>query len=304
MESAIEVNDLTKTFRPRNRPPVEAVKQVNFSVGEGEFFGILGPNGAGKTTTLEMVEGVQRPDDGSVRVLGTSPWPHNPDLTRRMGVQLQTNTFFEFLNVTEQLTTFAELYGQSADRVEGVLETVGLSEHRSQRCEKLSGGQQQRLSIACALVADPEVLFLDEPTASLDPQARRNMWELLRTINSEGRTVVLTTHYMEEAEYLCDRVAIMDGGRILALDSPETLIQELDAPTAVKISTGQLEAVNLDDLTAIDSVSENGATVFRTRRPKELLVQLAEADALEGLTVRTSNLEDVFLNVTGREWRD
>ncbi|MFC4335818.1 ABC transporter ATP-binding protein [Salininema proteolyticum] len=304
MDSAIEVADLRKTFRPRNAPPVEAVRGVGFSVGEGEFFGILGPNGAGKTTTLEMIEGILEPDGGRVAVLGRSPWPHSAELTSRIGVQLQTNAFFEFLTVTEQLRTYAQLYGQPEERVEEILDVVGLSEHRRQRCEKLSGGQQQRLSIACALIGDPEVVFLDEPTSALDPQARRNMWELLRKINAEGRTMVLTTHYMEEAEFLCDRVAIMDSGRILALDSPASLVAGLDAPTHIKVGAHQLSDAQVEDLTDLGVQRENGTVEFETRDPQALLVRLAEAGALEGLAVRTANLEDVFLGVTGREWRD
>ncbi|GAA1675393.1 ABC transporter ATP-binding protein [Glycomyces endophyticus] len=304
MDAAIEVADLRKTYRGRRTGEVRAVDGVSFRVERGEFFGILGPNGAGKTTTLEIVEGLRRPDSGEVRLLGRSPWPHSPDLTRRLGVQLQASAFFEFLTAREQIETFAELYGASKTRAGDMLETVGLGEHADVRCEKLSGGQQQRLSLACALVGDPELVFLDEPTAALDPQARRNLWDLMRAVNAEGRTVVLTTHYMEEAEALCDRVAIMDAGRIKAVDSPAGFVRALDAPTRVTVASGQLSDARIEELAAGETVTGgDAAVVFETRDPRKLLTALASDGALEGLAVRTANLEDVFLHVTGREWR-
>ena len=208
--ATISVRDLRKSYGK-----VKAVDGVSFEVQRGEFFGILGPNGAGKTTTLEIVEGLRQADGGTVSVLGLAPWPRNPALLPRIGVQLQASSFFERLTAREQLQTFAMLYGVPARRADAMLGVVGLDDQAGTRTEKLSGGQAQRLSIACALVHDPEVLFLDEPTGALDPQARRNLWDLLRQISAEGRTVVLTTHHMDEAETLCDRVAIMDHGVIL-----------------------------------------------------------------------------------------
>jgi ABC-2 type transport system ATP-binding protein len=206
---------------------VQAVDGVSFEVETGEFYGILGPNGAGKTTTLEIVEGLRKPDEGSARLLSVPSWPRKTELLRRIGVQLQSSAFFEKLTAREQITTFASLYGVSARRADEMLETVGLTDKAKVRDTELSGGQAQRLSIACALVHDPELVFLDEPTTGLDPQARRNLWDLLRQINSEGRTVVLTTHYMDEAQTLCDRVAVMDHGKILRVGPPRELIQEL-----------------------------------------------------------------------------
>ncbi|MCI0383217.1 ABC transporter ATP-binding protein [Streptomyces sp. CNQ085] len=221
-DAAITVEGLRKRYGD-----VQAVDGVSLTVERGEFYGILGPNGAGKTTTLEITEGLRRPDEGTVRLLGESPFPRNPALLRRMGVQLQASAFFEKLTAREQIRTFASLYGVSAERADAMLETVGLTEKAGTRENKLSGGQAQRLSIACALVHDPELVFLDEPTTGLDPQARRNLWDLLRAINEEGRTVVLTTHYMDEAETLCDRVAVMDHGRVLRVGAPSELIGEL-----------------------------------------------------------------------------
>ncbi|HEV7628271.1 MAG TPA: ABC transporter ATP-binding protein [Streptomyces sp.] len=205
----------------------QAVDGVSFEVEHGEFYGILGPNGAGKTTTLEIIEGLREPDEGTAKLLGEASWPRNPALLHRIGVQLQASAFFERLSAREQIHTFGSLYGVSAARADAMLETVGLTDKSGTRENKLSGGQAQRLSIACALVHDPELVFLDEPTTGLDPQARRNLWDLLREINSEGRTVVLTTHYMDEAEILCDRVAVMDNGRILRVGTPAQLIEEL-----------------------------------------------------------------------------
>ncbi|MEJ7795212.1 MAG: ABC transporter ATP-binding protein [Nocardioides sp.] len=238
--NAIEVTDLAMAYGE-----LRAVDGVSFEVAEGEFFGILGPNGAGKTTTLEMIEGLRKPDAGNIRVLGESPWPRNASLLPRIGVQLQASSFFERLTAREQIHTFASLYGVTAARGDEWLEQVGLVDKADTRVEDLSGGQTQRLSIACALVHDPELVFLDEPTAALDPQARRNLWDLLSGISRAGRTVVLTTHYMDEAEALCDRVAIMDHGRILELDTPAALVDRLDAPVRVIETRGTLEDVFL-----------------------------------------------------------
>ncbi|AZM46110.1 ABC transporter ATP-binding protein [Streptomyces sp. WAC 06738] len=223
MTAAISVTGLRKRYGD-----VRAVDGVSFEVREGEFFGLLGPNGAGKTTTLEMVEGLRRPDEGRAVLLGEPSWPRNPALLRRMGVQLQASAFFEKLTAREQIRTFASLYGIPDERADAMLAEVGLTEKAGTREDKLSGGQAQRLSIACALVHDPELVFLDEPTTGLDPQARRNLWDLLRGINAAGRTVVLTTHYMDEAEVLCDRVAVMDAGRILRVGKPAELAAELE----------------------------------------------------------------------------
>ncbi|MBB0246649.1 ATP-binding cassette domain-containing protein [Streptomyces alkaliphilus] len=221
-DAAITVEGLRKRYGD-----VRAVDGVSLEVASGEFYGILGPNGAGKTTTLELIEGLREPDEGTVRLLGMPSWPRDPDLLRRIGVQLQASAFFEKLTAREQIRSFASLYGVSAERADAMLETVGLTGKADVRDTELSGGQAQRLSIACALVHDPELVFLDEPTTGLDPQARRNLWDLLREINGQGRTVVLTTHYMDEAELLCDRVAVMDAGRVLRVGPPRELIAEL-----------------------------------------------------------------------------
>jgi ABC-2 type transport system ATP-binding protein len=226
MPDTIVVDDIAKSYGQ-----LRAVDGVSFSVAQGEFFGILGPNGAGKTTTLEITEGLREPDRGSVRLFGRSPWPRDQQLLPRIGVQLQASAFFERLTAREQIRAFAALYRVKAAKADAMLETVGLTDKADTPTEKLSGGQAQRLAIACTLVHDPELVFLDEPTAGLDPQARRNLWDLLRGINASGRTVVLTTHYMDEAETLCDRVAIMDAGTILRIGAPAALARELDRAT-------------------------------------------------------------------------
>jgi len=281
-----------------------AVDDVSLSVGHGEFFGILGPNGAGKTTLLEIIEGLREADSGSVQVLGEPVWPRNPKLLNKFGVQLQATAFFERLTTREQLQTFAALYGTPPARVDEMLELVALSDKAGTRAEKLSGGQAQRLSIACALIHDPEIVFLDEPSAALDPQARRNLWDVLRAINDRGKTVVLTTHYMDEAESLCDRVAIMDSGRILQLGPPAELVRDLDAPIRISVVAGALSVDFARSLDGVDDVStDKVSTVIATRRPAPVLAALAEADALEGLSVSGATLEDVFLELTGREYR-
>jgi ABC-2 type transport system ATP-binding protein len=299
MGEVIGVRELRKSYGT-----VAAVDGVSFDVEAGEFFGILGPNGAGKTTTLEIIEGLRRADSGEVSLLGESPWPRNERLLPRIGVQLQASAFFERLTAREQLQTFASLYGVGPARVDAMLEEVGLVDKAGTRTEKLSGGQMQRLSIACTLVHDPEVVFLDEPTAALDPQARRNLWDLLRTLNDSGRTVILTTHYMDEAEVLCDRVAVMDHGRVLELDTPAAMVRALDAPVHISVEGGALTHDEAVALPGVDDVEVDGVSLrITTREPATVLPTLAERDALAGLQVKGATLEDVFLTLTGREYR-
>ena len=227
-----------------------------------------------------------------------------------MGVQLQVPSFFERLTAREQLDSFGALYEVTRGRTDEMLEHVGLVDKAEIRTEDLSGGQKQRLSIACALIHDPDVVFLDEPTAALDPQARRNLWDLLRGLNDSGRTVILTTHYMDEAEALCDRMAIMDAGKILELDSPAALIRGLDAPVRISVAPGTLDAdadADADTARAIagdDEVrDDDSALMITTREPSRVLSALAQRDALDGLSVKGASLEDVFLELTGREYR-
>lgn len=283
---------------------VKAVDGIDLDIEDGEFFGVLGPNGAGKTTTLELIEGIRQADEGTIEVFGESPWPRNPRLLPRIGVQHQATAFFDKLTTHEQLATFADLYGTDRSRVDELLARVGLGEFAGHRTQKLSGGQQQRLSIAAALVHDPELVFLDEPSAALDPAARRALWDLLQGINDGGRTVVLTTHYMEEAQYLCDRVAIIDHGRILAVDTPANLVRALAAPTRISLPD---TAITAGDAAAIATVAhvdvDNGTVTMTSHEPAVVLTQLARARTLDGLQVQGATLEDVFLDLTGRELR-
>lgn len=221
MSNIIDVHGLTKRYGDQT-----VVKGIDFSVKKGEIFGILGPNGAGKTTTLEMLEALRTIDGGTAVIDGIDVAKHPKKIKDIIGIQLQSTNFYDHLTLTEQLRMFASLYGSKID-VAALLAKVQLTEKARNYVEQLSGGQKQRFAIASTLVNSPKVLFLDEPTTGLDPQARRNLWELIKQIREEGVTIVLTTHYMDEAELLCDRLAIMDNGQIITTDSPHNLIQQL-----------------------------------------------------------------------------
>ena len=236
----IVVSDLRKRYGD-----LVAVDGVSFEVGEGEVFGILGPNGAGKTTTLEMIEGMRPIDAGSATIDGVDVGSDPREVKRRIGIQLQASAFFDELTLVELLDLFGRLYGRAVDPM-ALLADVELTDKARSQVRTLSGGQKQRFSIASALVNQPRVLFLDEPTTGLDPQARRHLWALVNTLRDRGHTVVLTTHYMEEAEELCDRVAIMDGGRIVALDTPQGLIDALVGRGFTKARVERL--ANLEDV--------------------------------------------------------
>jgi ABC-2 type transport system ATP-binding protein len=238
---AIEVQGLRKSYGS-----LVAVDGISFTVREREIFGLLGPNGAGKTTTVEILEGLRQADAGTVMVAGVDVRKDPKAVKRLIGVQLQSSAFFSGLNLVELLDMFASLYGRTVNARE-LLKKVDLEEKAASQVDKLSGGQKQRFSIATALVNEPRVLFLDEPTTGLDPQARRNLWELAQTLRGEDRTIVLTTHYMEEAETLCDRVAIMDRGKILALDTPQTMVQNLLAKGFRRERVAERDA-NLEDV--------------------------------------------------------
>ncbi len=302
---AIAVQDLVKRFGS-----LTAVDGISFDVRAGEVFGILGPNGAGKTTTLECIEGLQQPTAGSIEVLGLDSQRDSWRIKEHIGVQLQTSAFFDYLNLTEILKLFATFYKKSLPPGD-LLARMELEDKAKARVTQLSGGQKQRFSIAITLVSDPALVFLDEPTTGLDPQARRHMWDLIQAMHTEGRTVVLTTHYMEEAQLLCERVAIMDRGKIAALDTPANLVRALDAPYEVRatIADGGSD-VQLGGLPGvIDVRSDGGAVALRssdaTATVPALLSWAAErGEPLADLEVRPATLEDVFLALTGRELRE
>ena len=307
MDEVIQVRGLVKRYGP-----LTAVDGISFTVHRGEVFGILGPNGAGKTTTLEVIEGLQSPTAGETSVLGVDTQRDPQQVKGRIGVQLQASAYFDFLTLHEILTLFGTFYPRSIPADE-LLEVVGLADRSRTTLKKLSGGQKQRFTVAASLVNDPEVVILDEPTTGLDPQARHNLWDLIRQIHSNGRTVVLTTHYMEEAQVLCDRVAIMDAGRIVALDTPSGLLLRVEKPYSVKLSTTrELSPQEVDALrpTPGDELTANGVSCeLRVKDASQTMAHVLEwasdtGITLEHLEVVPSTLEDVFLELTGKELRD
>ncbi len=290
---------------------VTAVAGLDLEVAQGECFGLLGPNGAGKTTTVEVLEGLTPPDEGVVEVLGCR-WGSGRDheLRERLGVQLQETQLGEKLTVDETLRLFASFFARSRP-VGEVIATVELEEKRRARVGKLSGGQKQRLALACALVGDPDMLFLDEPTTGLDPQARLRVWDVVERFRARGGTVLLTTHAMEEASRLCDRVAIMDRGRILTLGRPAALVAALGADQIVEFRTrGEVAAERLSVLPGVrGAVRTDGAWQLSVRRIGEALPALLDelergGVALESLATHQATLEDVFVSLTGRALRD
>jgi ABC-2 type transport system ATP-binding protein len=295
---------------------VVAVNGIDLDVTPGECFGLLGPNGAGKTTTLEICEGLTVPDAGEVQLLGLD-WKNNAnELRQRIGLQLQETQFSEKSTVDETLRLFRSFFRRGLT-VDESITTAQLEEKRSARVGTLSGGQKQRLAMACALVGDPELLFLDEPTTGLDPQARRHLWDLVDRLKKEGRTIILTTHYMEEAERLCDRVAIMDHGRIIALDTPQQLIASVGGEHIVEFAAINRENGDglLDPalLTAIQGVQSHRLTAgvhqisvreLHTAVPRIFAVLTAQGLNLSEFRTHSATLEDVFVSLTGRNLRD
>ena len=306
MDDVIKIESLTRKFGD-----LVAVDDISLSVRRGEVFGILGPNGAGKTTTLECIEGLQRPTSGKISVLGMDVTREPERVKERIGVQLQASAYFDYLTLTEILKLFGLFYGRRVSARE-LLERVGLEDKASSTVEKLSGGQKQRFAIAATLVNDPEIVLLDEPSAGLDPQARRNLWDFVQSINLRGHTVVLTTHSMEEAEFLCDRVAIMDRGRIVAMDTPRNLVRALPVPYEVRVATDNgYRPDGLASLAGVTEVVHDDDGGFRLRSSDatatmpDLMEWAARSEVrLTHLEVTPANLEDVFLSLTGRELRD
>jgi ABC-2 type transport system ATP-binding protein len=286
-----------------------AVDGVSFEVYEGEIFGMVGPNGAGKTTTVECIEGLRRADGGHIKVLGLDPQRDGYALRPRIGVQLQQSALQERLKVWEALDLFASFYQRTLDP-KSLLEPLGLAEKRNTPYAKLSGGQKQRLFIALALINDPELVFLDELTTGLDPHARHAIWDLVRGIRDKGKTVFLTTHFMEEAERLCDRVAIMDHGKIVALDTPKNLIRNLGVENRLVFTIdGKLDAQALLSVQGVTRVEPDNGHFVVYGRGDQLVGDVVHALTSNGLRLRTlrteePTLEDVFLNLTGRKMRD
>ena len=307
MVEVIEVKGLVKRYGT-----LAAVDDVSFTVHQGEVFGILGPNGAGKTTILEIIEGLQKPTTGETLVLGVDTQHGAAAVKESIGVQLQASAYFDHLTLIEILSLFGSFYRRRIPPKE-LLAKVGLLDRAGTMVRKLSGGQKQRFTVAASLVNDPELVILDEPTTGLDPQARRNLWQLIQGMHDDGKTIVLTTHYMEEAQALCHRVAIMDAGRIVALDTPINLLRWLDAPYVVKLVTSRtLSPQESEDIkwSREDVLVANGDHYeLRVKDAPQSLAHLmewatAQEVSLDHIEVVPATLEDVFLELTGKELRD
>ncbi len=312
MSNVIEISNLKKVYdlpradRKSGKINFEAVKGISFSVKKGEIFGILGPNGAGKTTTLEIIEGLKKQTSGEVFILGLDNRTSGDEIKKRIGVQLQSSEYMNLMTLSELLELFASLYESKAN-VDELLGFVNLVNKKNSLVKDLSGGQKQRFTLASGLVNDPEVLFLDEPTTGLDPRARRDVWELVRRINEKGVTIVLTTHYMEEAEYLCNRVAIMDSGEVLAINDPSQLINSIATTTQVSFLTEDVISQELWD-------GINGVEEMHSLSAPKVILEINNLDAVgpvikrlrdrkinfSSFTVKTATLEDVYLDLTGK----
>ncbi|WP_062411051.1 ABC transporter ATP-binding protein [Paenibacillus naphthalenovorans] len=314
METMIKASGLVKRYGD-----FTAVKGVNFEVYKGEVFGLLGPNGAGKTTTMEMIEGLRRPDDGYAVVAGYDTRKDLKKVKEVIGVQLQSTSLFDLLKVHEIVKMYASFYPESVP-IDPLLEDMLLQEKRNDRVRNLSGGQKQRLAIALALVNDPQVIFLDEPTTGLDPQARRTLWDIVLRLKERGKTIVLSTHYMDEAHVLCDRICLMDSGQVIALDAPRNLVRSLQSESAIEFrlegtEEWERERLNLA-LVLLGRVSEvkqadyrNELFVLYTDDLQTSLVELIglasrEQWKVQDLQTRTATLEDVFIHMTGRGLRE
>ena len=304
-DPVIRVRGLTKRYGD-----VQAVDGIDFDVAKGEIFGLLGPNGAGKTTTVEILEGLREPDGGEVSVLGVNVARDADAIKPRIGVSLQTAALYPKLTVTELIDLFRSFYPRSRP-TKDVMDALELGERHNARSQDLSGGQRQRLAVALSLVNDPELVFLDEPTTGLDPAARRSLWDIVEGLKADGRSVLLTTHYMEEAEILCDRLAIMDHGRILEMGTVESLVSKHFQERTVRFDRlDGLAPEELERLPEVTSVKEDTDEVLMyTKDPGRTigaLLDLADSRGLEpqNLGIRRATLEDVFLDLTGRALRD
>jgi ABC-2 type transport system ATP-binding protein len=308
MSAVIECRELRKTYDGK----VEAVRGLNLEIHAGECFGLLGPNGAGKTTTIEILEGLLGPTSGEVSILGRSWKSHAREIREQIGISLQETRLSEKLTVRETIDLFASFYKQPKPAAD-VLKGLQLTEKADAQVGKLSGGQRQRLAVATALVGSPKLIFLDEPTTGLDPQSRRQLWEIIRVFQEGGGTVLLTTHYMDEAERLCDRLAIVDHGQIIAEGTPVGLIAKLGGHHVVEFALSGNSDDNLanwESLPSVDSVRrDDGRVCLSVREPHRTIPALLDkveeqSGKFEHLTTRQASLEDVFVRLTGRHLRE
>ncbi len=317
MNQAIVCRDLKKTYS--GKPPVEAVRGIDLEVETGECFGVLGPNGAGKTTIIEILEGLLPATSGRVEVLGRGWKQAGHQIRQRIGVSLQETKLSERISVRETLNLFRSFYHQGHS-VDECLEMVSLTEKANSWVKKLSGGQKQRLAVATAIIGDPELLFLDEPTTGLDPASRRELWDIIRSFRRRNKTVLLTTHYMEEAERLCDRVAIFDQGQVIALGTPAELIASLGAEHVVEFTAQKMDSDAdqvdtipsqelpwLAELSGVDAVDDIAGQIrLSVGKPHDVLATLIQTLSernlrMASLSTRNASLEDVFINLTGRQ---
>ena len=305
MSNIIEVNNLEKKYGD-----VNAVNGISFSVERGEVFAILGPNGAGKTTTVEMIEGLRKPNSGSINVSNIDALKEPQRIKEIIGVQLQATSLYDNIRVKEAIELFGSYYAKSVPAAI-ILDEVSLTEKKNSQVSKLSGGQKQRLSVGLALVNDPEVIFLDEPTTGLDPQARHNIWSIVEKLKERGKTVVMTTHYMEEAEQLCHRLAIIDQGRIIAMDTPDNLINNAGIATSIEFTTSKELDGLAKQIPGICKVNNGSVRKYSvsTKTVSRILKDLTNLCydnniELENISVRQATLEDVFLAMTGRKLRE
>ncbi len=305
MDTAVEVKNLTKRYGD-----LVAVNELSFDIEKGEIFGLLGPNGAGKTTTVEMIEGLRKPDGGTIKVCGIDVSKGTDRVKEIIGVQLQSTTIYDQIKVREVIDLFGGYYQKSIP-TDQILGDVSIADKQDSFVGTLSGGQKQRVALALALVNDPEVVFLDEPTTGLDPQARRNVWAIIESLKGSGKTIILTTHYMEEAERLCDRVGIIDHGRIITLDTPRDIIVNADIESAIEFTCRgeDKEAIFANIAGVIKVTREGNRYILHTKESSSVLRELTrladeEKLQLEGMSVRHGTLEDVFLLLTGRKLRE
>ncbi len=290
MKSVLEVKNLSKKFKD-----LTAVKGISFEVPEGVCFGLLGPNGAGKTTTIEMLEGIVKPSGGEILFYGK---PASKSIYNSLGIQFQHTALQDFLTVKETLKMFSALYDQTAD-ISELIELCELGDFLNQDHRKLSGGQKQRLLLALALINDPNIIFLDEPTTGLDPHARRNFWDLITAIKAKKKTILLTTHYMDEAEYLCDDIVIMDKGKIIAHDSPDMLLSQHFGGAIIRLPQANLDGFDVNQYTVTE---RNGFTDITALQIEVTIKQLIKQGiSLQGLQVKSPNLDDLFLKLTGNQ---